>query len=72
MLVLTRKKHETITMIATKDIPAGTEIVVAVSDIREWKVKLGIDAPKCVNIVRTELLKPMTQQEMIDETLTRR
>lgn len=47
MLVLSRKKNETIMI--------GDEIVLTVVDIRGDKVRLGIEAPKETRVVRSEL-----------------
>lgn len=50
MLVLTRKKNERILI--------GDDIVVSVADIRGDVVRIGIDAPRSVRIVREELDQP--------------
>ena len=47
MLVLTRKVDEKILI---------GDIVVTVTEIRGDRVRLGIDAPRSINIVRGELL----------------
>ena len=47
MLVLSRKK--------TQRLKLGTDIVVTVIDVSGEKVRLGIDAPKEVTILREEL-----------------
>ena len=52
MLVLTRKRDETILI--------GTDIRVMVVAIGSDQVKLGITAPKKINIVRAELGPPRT------------
>lgn len=49
MLVLARKIDESIQL--------GDDIVVKVISIDKGVVKLGIDAPKKVNIIRSELLE---------------
>jgi len=49
MLVITRKSSESILI--------GNDIRVTVLEISEGKVKIGIEAPKHVNIVRTEVLE---------------
>lgn len=49
MLILTRRKEE--------KIKIGDNIIIKVLDIKDKQVKLGIEAPKEENIVRTELLK---------------
>ncbi|MCX6077841.1 MAG: carbon storage regulator CsrA [Campylobacterales bacterium] len=48
MLVLARKIEESIII--------GDDIVIKVISIEKGVVKLGIDAPKSVSIVRSELL----------------
>lgn len=48
MLVLTRRTNE--------DIVIGDDILVRVCKVRNGVVKLGIVAPKHVNVVRSELL----------------
>jgi carbon storage regulator len=52
MLVLSRKRTESIVI--------GNDIVVTVVDIRGDKVRLGISAPRSVEVRRSEL-KPMTE-----------
>jgi len=49
MLVLSRKLDESIVI--------GDDIVVKVISIENGSVKLGIDAPKSVSIIRSELLE---------------
>ena len=49
MLVITRKSSESILI--------GNDIRVTVLEISEGKVKIGIEAPKHVNIVRTEVFE---------------
>ncbi len=48
MLVLSRKKSERIFI--------GEEIILTICEIKGDRIKIGIDAPKDVNIVREELL----------------
>ncbi|HEV3203192.1 MAG TPA: carbon storage regulator [Gemmataceae bacterium] len=50
MLVLTRKPGEKIRL--------GSEITVTVLDINGNRVRIGIDAPDRVSILRCELEKP--------------
>jgi carbon storage regulator len=47
MLVLTRKKNQGIML--------GDDIRITVLEIREDAIKIGIEAPKEVNILRSEL-----------------
>ncbi|RUM65642.1 MAG: carbon storage regulator [Sulfurimonas sp.] len=49
MLVLTRKADDAIVI--------GDSITITVVSVEGGVVKLGIDAPKEVNIIRSELLK---------------
>ncbi|MDA0376047.1 MAG: carbon storage regulator CsrA [bacterium] len=49
MLVLSRKRREKILI--------GDTITITVIEIRGDKVRLGIDAPKEVRVVRSELLE---------------
>jgi carbon storage regulator len=48
MLVLSRKKEE--------EIRIGDEITIKVISIKGGVIRLGIDAPKAISIVRSELL----------------
>ncbi|MCK4742916.1 MAG: carbon storage regulator [Sulfuriflexus sp.] len=56
MLVLTRKKNESVVLtikpVAGNDVP----IIIELVDIKHGQVRIGIDAPDCVNILRSELL----------------
>lgn len=54
MLVLTRKKNESIII--------GDNIKVEILDIKGDKVKLGIIAPKDLKILRDELYEEVTKQ----------
>lgn len=54
MLVLTRKQNEGILI--------GNDIVISVINIEGDKVRLGIDAPKNVRVIREELLKEIGQE----------
>ena len=49
MLILQRKKNQTITI--------GTDITITVTDIGNEQVKLAIDAPRSIPIARGELLE---------------
>lgn len=63
MLVLSRKTNEAIRI--------GDEIRILVIRSREGSVRIGIEAPKSMNIVREELLPPEIVAHMPDlqETL---
>lgn len=58
MLVLSRKKEE--------EIHIGGGVVVRVIAIAGDRVKLGLTAPKAVNIVRGELLKREAEAQQKD------
>ena len=47
MLVLSRK--------STERIDIGDNVVVTVLEVRENKVRIGIDAPKEIHVLRSEL-----------------
>jgi len=59
MLVLTRK--------ATERIQIGDNVVVTVLDIRGNKVRIGIDAPKEIRVLRTELRRRTELRNVISE-----
>ena len=52
MLVLTRKLGESITC----TLPDGSVIVLTLVEVRGDKARIGIDAPKSVQVLRTELI----------------
>ena len=52
MLVLGRKKFETITI----TVPGMDPIVVALVDVRGDKARIGIEAPPEMKVARTEIL----------------
>lgn len=54
MLVLTRRVGES--------IKVGEDIMVTVMSVQGGQVKIGIDAPKSINIVRTEIIKKFEEQ----------
>jgi carbon storage regulator len=56
MLVLARKLDESILL--------GDDIVVKVISIDKGVVKLGIEAPKSVSIIRNELLEDVKDQNI--------
>ena len=58
MLVLQRKKNESIVI--------GDDIVITIVEVRDGKVRLGIEAPKDVAVHRREVyeaIKRATQKE---------
>lgn len=54
MLILTRKKEESIVI--------GENIEIVVVDIEDGKVKLGIKAPKDIEILRKEILNSVQEE----------
>ena len=54
MLVLTRKQNEGVLI--------GGDIVITVINIEGDKVRLGIEAPKNVRVIREELVKEIGQE----------
>ncbi len=59
MLVLTRKKNESIVI--------NDNIIVTVIEIRGGKVRLGFDAPKDVPIHRREVYDAIRRSEALDD-----
>lgn len=59
MLVLSRRKDERIMI--------GDDITIMVIEFRDGKVRLGIDAPKHVQVHREEVYKAIKQGEMDHE-----
>jgi len=53
MLVLSRKVGDKIYI--------GDDIVVTITDVQGGNVRIGIDAPKNIDIVRGELLEEVTE-----------
>lgn len=54
MLILTRKKDESIII--------GDDIEIVVIDVGDGKVKLGIEAPRDVEILRKELYSSVQEE----------
>jgi len=57
MLVVSRKIGE--------ELKVGDDIIVKVIDIDKNQVKIGIDAPRNVMILRMELVKEITKQNKL-------
>lgn len=60
MLKLSRKLHEKIKLI----LEDGREILIEVTMLKRSRTIIGIEAPKSIKIIRTELLE---RQEVLDE-----
>lgn len=56
MLILTRKKDESIII--------DGNIEIKIIEIEDGKVKIGIDAPKNIDIIRKELYKRMQEENL--------
>ncbi|NLM44706.1 MAG: carbon storage regulator CsrA [Clostridiales bacterium] len=56
MLVLARKKDEAILI--------GDDIEIIITDISEDKVKIGINAPKHMKVLRKELLEEVKEENI--------
>lgn len=56
MLILTRKKDESIII--------DGNIEIKIIEIEDGKVKIGIDAPKDIDIIRKELYKKMQDENL--------
>lgn len=56
MLILTRRKDESIII--------DGNIEIKVVEIEDGKVKIGIDAPKDIDIIRKELYKKMQDENL--------
>jgi len=57
MLVVSRKIGE--------ELKVGDDIIVKIIDIDKNQVKIGIDAPRNVTILRMELVKEITKQNKL-------
>ena len=56
MLILTRKRNESIII--------GDDIEIIITDIGEDKVRIGIEAPCDLKILRKELLEQITEENL--------
>ncbi len=61
MLVLTRKKEESIVI--------GKDITITILAIEKEKVKIGISAPREIPVIRKELFEAIQEQSMVVEKL---
>lgn len=63
MLVLSRKKNEQIVI----PLPTGELIIIALVEIRGDKVRLGIEAPKEIEVHREEVFDAIQRDGKRDE-----
>ncbi|WMM24211.1 carbon storage regulator CsrA [Tissierella sp. MB52-C2] len=56
MLILTRKKNESIII--------DRNIEIKIMEIEEGKIKLGIDAPRNIEIIRKEIYKNIEDENL--------
>lgn len=62
MLVLSRKKGESLMI--------GGDITITVLEVQSDKVKIGIDAPKEVTVLRKELFENITLENIAASNIT--
>jgi carbon storage regulator len=62
MLVLSRYRNESIII--------GTDIEVVILEIRDQKVRLGIDAPASVSVHRREVFEAIKRNQPVDKLLS--
>jgi carbon storage regulator len=62
MLILTRKLGEQITI--------GDDIVIRVVDIKGGQVKLGIDAPRHIEVHREEIYERIKKENLLAAQIT--
>jgi carbon storage regulator len=60
MLVLTRRVGEAILL----SLPDGQKIRILCVEMERKKVRIGVEAPKEINIIREELQKPDEQNTL--------
>lgn len=58
MLVLTRKRDEVIQI--------GDNIVIKILKTGKGAIKIGVDAPENIRVIRGELIEEQTQSDAID------
>lgn len=59
MLVLSRTEGDTTVLRLTKDLPAGTEVVLHQLKVQGHKSRIGVEAPReLIHVLRGELIQP--------------
>lgn len=61
MLVLSRKQNQSLVI--------GDNIVITVLSIDREQIRLGIEAPREISIIRQELFQAVKEQELIETQL---
>jgi carbon storage regulator len=59
MLVLSRQKDESIII--------GDDVEITIVDVRGDKVRLGINAPKCITVHRREVYEAIQKEKLAAE-----
>ncbi|ADG70089.1 carbon storage regulator (plasmid) [Planctopirus limnophila DSM 3776] len=69
MLVLSRRPHESIRLTIPENLPPGTVIEITTLEVRANAVRIGLTAPRSVQIARSELVDEsgVTSKEAPDE-----
>ena len=62
MLVLSRKQNQSLVI--------GDNIVITILSIDRDQIRLGIEAPREISIMRQELFQAVKEQELIEKALT--
>lgn len=59
MLVLSRNRDESIVI--------GDDIVITIVDVRGDKVKVGVEAPRCVDVHRKEVYDAIQREKRVSD-----
>jgi carbon storage regulator len=62
VLVLSRKQNQSLVI--------GDNIVITILSIDRDQIRLGIEAPREISIMRQELFQAVKEQELIEKALT--
>ena len=62
MLVLSRKQNQSLVI--------GDNIVITILSIDRDQIRLGIEAPRQISIMRQEIYQAMKEQELIEKHLS--